>query len=170
MTHNHNRETAKRLLLAVAAANTGPDAVAVLTAALDQAERRGDCPGERQCYARGGTQPCRSHGCRACGAPILADTEGWPAPLCVVHAPEPLLDYVSELRRLLEQLVESTDGLHAADCRSRNAAGRAVSDFELDTHVARSPAFSCSCGAKAVRDSVRLALNLPRRVPHGVPS
>lgn len=33
-----------------------------------------------------------AEGCRVCGAPILADTEDWPAPLCLTHAPTAVLD------------------------------------------------------------------------------
>jgi hypothetical protein len=74
------------------------DRPAAISAALDLAERRGmSCPGDGVCFTRRGTHPCREHGCRVCGAPILADTEDWPAPLCIAHAPETLLDLVGAL-------------------------------------------------------------------------
>lgn len=34
------------------------------------------------------------NGCAVCGDAILADTQEWPAPLCVAHAPKKLLDYL----------------------------------------------------------------------------
>lgn len=117
------------------------------------------CPGHRHCYALGGTKLCRVHGCRVCGACILADTETWPAPLCIVHAPEPLIDYVGQCRRALLGLVEYFDGVHAANCALWQAvgSGRMVSDESLSQGHASA---RCTCGAYAVRQGARVHFNL----------
>jgi hypothetical protein len=128
----------------------------------------GICPGELACYTRRGTLPCRVHGCRVCGSPILADTEDWPAPLCVVHAPEPLLEFVDSLRGVLKRVIESHDGLHQSDCSVWAVFGRAVSDASIEL-AAGSPETSlsrgalCNCGAFALRTEARARLLLRER-------
>lgn len=117
------------------------------------------CPGHRRCYALGGTKLCRVHGCRVCGAAILADTEEWPAPLCIVHAPEPLIDYVLQARRALLGLCEFFDGVHSATCALWQEAGdgRMVSDATLAEGLG---SVRCTCAAYAVRQGARVHFNL----------
>jgi len=111
------------------------------------------CPGHRHCFALGGTKLCRVHGCRVCGACVLADTEEWPAPLCIAHAPEALLDYVAQCRRALLGLVEYFDGVHAVDC-SLTRTGGPASDETINA-TKRAGVSSCSCGCFAVRQGTR---------------
>jgi len=115
------------------------------------------CPGHRRCYALQGVEPCRVHGCRVCGACILADTEDWPAPLCIVHAPEELIDYVGQARRALLGLVDYFDGVHAGDCAVARTGP--ASDETIKGNI-RDGVSSCSCGAFAVRQGARIHFNL----------
>lgn len=127
----------------------------------------GVCPGQGQCFALRGVLPCRMHGCRVCGACVLADTEDWPAPLCIAHTPEPLIDDCIALRRAVLALVEYFDGVHAPGCSTFLAFGRAVSDATIISHVQRGGAMHCTCGCFAVRDGARVHFGerapLPRR-------
>lgn len=126
-----------------------------------KAHAHAHCPGPRRCYALSGVEPCRVHGCRVCGSCILADTEDWPAPLCIAHAPEPLLDYVGQARRALLGLVEYFDGVHAPDCSIWQAfGGGTASDAELLQRVKDGGSSHCSCGAFAVREGARQHFNL----------
>lgn len=123
------------------------------------------CPGERHCFTRGGSLPCRLHGCRACGAPILADSEGWPAPLCIVHAPSDLIDYADGLRVTLEAVLARFDGFHDADCAMWTLLGRRESDFALSSRMESMARHNnaralCTCGLLAVREAVRQKFKL----------
>ena len=118
------------------------------------------CPGPRYCFASGGAGPCRAHGCRVCGAYVLADTEDWPAPLCVAHAPEPLIDTAIALRTELERLLSMFDGVHQSDCAVFNVLGRAASDSEIVDRMQREARSFCSCGYFAAREGARLRFNI----------
>jgi hypothetical protein len=113
------------------------------------------CPGPRRCYALGGNEPCREHGCRVCGSIILADCEDWPAPLCLVHAPEALIDTATALRRELDRMLGLFDGAHQVDCNLFKALGRSSSDLELSLHIERGGRSLCTCGFYAIRQEVR---------------
>lgn len=122
------------------------------------------CPGERQCFARGGSNPCRAHGCRACGGVILADTENWPAPLCPAHAPEDLFDFVDALRALVVRHVQAFDRMHSPDCRvwlMHPNPPRPPADDELDVRPGQQG--PCSCGATALREDARELLGVRNR-------
>lgn len=121
-----------------------------------------NCPGPRLCYALNGTAPCRVHGCRVCGSAILFDTNEWPAPLCVAHAPEELIDYASDARRALRGLVEYFDGTHAPDCAVFLSFGRSVSDDTIRESI-RGGVRPCSCGGFAVREGARIHFRLEGR-------
>lgn len=127
----------------------------------------GACPGERVCFTRAGRAPCRVHGCRVCGAPVLADTEDWPAPLCIAHAPEPLFSQLERLRAVLGQHVQGFDGVHNADCSVLAVFGQLVSDDRIAAEHARvkaelggTPRSPCTCGATALREEGRAVLEL----------
>lgn len=121
------------------------------------------CPGPRRCYAQSGVEPCRTHGCRVCGAAILADTETWPAPLCIAHAPEPLLDTFVAMRCELERMIGHFDGAHQADCSVWRLLGRAASDYELGERMKQDGRSWCTCGYFAIREAVRLRFNLAEK-------
>lgn len=123
------------------------------------------CPGPLVCYGLGGSQPCLLHGCRVCGSCILADTEDWPAPLCIVHAPEPLIDATIALRSELERVLGYFDGAHEPDCVVWRLLGRAASDYELAQRMKQDGRSWCTCGYFAIRESVRLRFQFdtPRR-------
>jgi hypothetical protein len=118
------------------------------------------CPGPLVCYGLGGSQPCRLHGCRVCGSCILADTEDWPAPLCIVHAPEPLLDATIALRVELERVLGYFDGAHEPDCVVWRLLGRAATDYELAQRMKQDGRSFCSCGYFAIREGARLRFGL----------
>lgn len=122
---------------------------------------RGECPGPRRCFARSGCLPCCVHGCRVCGAFILADTELWPAPLCIAHAPEPLIDMALELRHELARLLSCFDGVHSSDCVIWRELRPGVSDFELGARMQAGGGGSlCSCGYFSIREAARLRFNI----------
>lgn len=118
------------------------------------------CPGPRHCFATGGAGPCRVHGCRVCGAYVLADTEDWPAPLCIAHAPEPLLDFCNAIRVELERLLGVFDGVHQTDCAVFNLLGRAASDSEIVERMKSDGRSFCSCGYFAMREGARLRFGI----------
>jgi hypothetical protein len=95
-----------------------------------------------------------------CGAYVLADTEDWPAPLCVAHAPEPLIDTAIALRTELERLLSMFDGVHQSDCAVFNVLGRAASDSEIVDRMQREARSFCSCGYFAAREGARLRFNI----------
>lgn len=159
--HAFNAHTAKRIVELLA--NTPPVMHArIICAAIDQAELRGRhdgtagvCPGEWICFSRGGSNACRVHGCRACGAAVLlADADDWPAPLCAEHAPEEVFRFWESLADLLARVVEAFDGIHNPDCIAWTIAqGQPLSDATLETHArGQTP---CSCGAFELRNRAR---------------
>lgn len=128
----------------------------------------GGCPGERVCFTRSGPRPCRAHGCRVCGAPVLADTEDWPAPLCIAHAPEGLFVQLEALRAVLRRHVDGFDGVHKPDCAVWLIFGQAVSDANIASEHERikvelkgTPRSPCTCGATALRNEARTMLDSP---------
>jgi len=90
-----------------------------------------------------------------------ADTQDWPAPLCIQHAPEPLIDTAIALRAELDRMLGLFDGAHQTDCNMFHALGRASSDLELSLHIERGGRSICSCGFYAIRQEVRARFGLP---------
>lgn len=132
------------------------------------------CPGRGHCFALRGNRPCCAHGCRVCGGPILADCEDWPAPLCLVHAPEDLITFTLQLRAELERMLGYFDGAHQSDCKVWSAIGCLVYDAELARLIERAGVAFCTCGYFAIRQDTRARLGLivvePRRDTEPAPA
>lgn len=96
---------------------------------------------------------------------MLADCEDWPAPLCLVHAPEELISFTLDLRLELERMLGYFDGAHQSDCKVWRAVGCLVADSDLAVLNERAGAQLCSCGYFAIRQDTRARLGLVAAPP-----